>query len=347
MLFRLMIRASVAGASGYGGGELLRLLDAHPEVEVVTVTAGDSAGLPLADVWPQIRGRDERRLQAADPERLAEGTDVAFLALPAGLALKVVPALLERGVRVVDLGPDFRLRAPSTYRRWYGAEHTQPELLAEAVYGLPELDGGDRAGTRLVANPGCYATAALLALAPLVQAKVAESRVFVDGKSGISGAGRTASREGSFTEANEDVRPYGVAGHRHTPEMEQGLGRVGPATRVCFTPHVVPMTRGLLATCSVPLRRDLDDREALQLYQDSYEAAPFVRVSEALPRTKATTGSNFCDLSVRVDAERETAVILAALDNLGKGAAGQAVQNMNRMFGRDETEGLWCTPIYP
>lgn len=347
MFFRLMVRASVAGASGYGGGELFRLLDAHPEVEVVTVAGGDSAGRPLEEVWPQWRGRGGRRLQVADPARLAEGADVAFLALPAGVALEVAPALLDRGLRVVDLGPDFRLRDAGDYRRWYGADHSRPELLAEAVYGLPELDGDGLADARLVANPGCYATAALLALAPLVREGLTDGRVFVDGKSGISGAGRAASREGSFAEANEDVRPYAVAGHRHTPEIEQGLGRVGPSTRVCFTPHVVPMTRGLLATCSVPLRRELDDREALQMYADAYEAAPFVRVAGTLPRTKATTGSNFCDLSVRVDAERETAVVLAALDNLGKGAAGQAVQNMNRMFGRDETEGLCGTPIYP
>lgn len=342
-----MIKASVAGASGYGGGELLRLLDAHPQVSVGTVTAGASAGRALDDVWPQLRGRGQRPMAETGAVRLADGADVVFLALPAGAAGTLAPTLLDRGVRVVDLGPDFRLRDPEACRRWYGSEPARPALLEEAVYGLPELDAADVGRARLVANPGCYATAALLALAPLVREGLAAGTVFVDGKSGISGAGRSPGPAGTFAEANENVRPYAVAGHRHTPEMEQALGDLGRPTRVCFTPHVVPMTRGLLATCCVPLRRELDDATALELYREAYAGTPFVRVSEDLPRTKATAGSNYCDVAVRVDVGRGTAVALAALDNLGKGAAGQAVQNMNRMFDLDETEGLWTTPIYP
>lgn len=342
-----MITASVAGASGYGGGELLRLLDVHPGVRVERVAAGDSAGRSLGEVWPQLRGRGDATVRATDPDRLAGGADVVFLALPAGMAASLATPLLERGARVVDLGPDFRLRDPAAYRRWHGSEHAGPALLEEAVYGLPELDGARIGDARLVANPGCYATAALLALAPLVREGLAADTVFVDGKSGISGAGRSPGPEGSFAEANENVRPYAVAAHRHTPEMEQALGDVGPPTRVCFTPHVVPMTRGLLVTCCVPLRGELDDGTALELYRAAYADAPFVRVAAELPRTKATAGSNYCDVAVRVDPERGTAVALAALDNLGKGAAGQAVQNMNRMFDLEETEGLWTTPIYP
>lgn len=342
-----MIRASVAGASGYVGGELLRLLEAHPQVEVGEVAAGTSAGRELSDVWPHMRGPRGGTLRATDAGGLAEEADVVFLALPAGAALELAPELLDRGVRVVDLGPDFRLRDPAAYRRWYAAEHTRPELLAGTVYGLPELDGDGLPAARLVANPGCYATAALLALAPLVREGLAGPTVHVDGKSGYSGAGRATGLQESFAEANESVRPYAVVGHRHTPEIEQALGALGRTTRVCFTPHVVPMTRGLLATCHVPLSADLDDGGALELYRSAYADGPFVRVAGTLPCTKATTGSNYCDVSVRVDRERETAVVLAALDNLGKGAAGQAVQNMNRMFGLEETEGLWSTPIYP
>jgi N-acetyl-gamma-glutamyl-phosphate reductase len=349
-----MIRAAVAGASGYGGGELLRLLEGHPQVEVVEIAAGEAAGRPLADVWPHLRDRDGRHVSAMDPDALGEDSDVAFLALPHGLALDAAPAALSNGARVVDLGGDFRLRDPESYRRHYGRDHTRPGLLGEAVYGLPELDDAGLEDARLVANPGCYATAALLALAPLVREGRAAGTLYVDGKSGISGAGRTPTSDTAFAEADGTVRPYAVANHRHAPEIEQALGRLGAGpggsrggSRVCFTPHVVPMTRGLLATCFVPLGRGLGDGDARELYRDAYAEAPFVRVADDPPRTKATAGSNHCDVAVRVDEERGAAVALAALDNLGKGAAGQAVQNMNLMFGLDEREGLWTTPIYP
>lgn len=378
-----MIRASIAGASGYGGGELLRLLGVHPQVEVTEIAAGEAAGRRLGEVWPQMRG-DGRRVSATDPETLGEDADVAFLALPHGLALDAAPAALANGARVVDLGGDFRLRDPAAYRLHYGREHTRPGLLAEASYGLPELDDAGLADARLVANPGCYATAALVALAPLVREGLADGTVFVDGKSGISGAGRAPTPETAFAEADGAVRPYAVAAHRHAPEIEQALGglvggvgagdRDGDAgadrpregaggdgvsvgadrgaaepggPRVLFTPHVVPMTRGLLATCYVPLGRELGDGAARELFRDAYAGAPFVRVSDEPPLTKATAGSNHCDVAVRVDEDRGAAVATAALDNLGKGAAGQAVQNMNLMFGLDEREGLWSTPIYP
>lgn len=349
-----MIRASVAGASGYGGGELLRLLEGHPQVEVVEIAAGEAAGRPLADVWPHLRHRDGRRVSSLDPDALGEDADVAFLALPHGFALDAAPGALSNGARVVDLGGDFRLGDPEGYRRHYGREHTRPDLLREAVYGLPELGDAGLADARLVANPGCYATAALLALAPLVREGTSAGTLYVDGKSGISGAGRAPTPGAAFAEADGTVRPYAVADHRHAPEIERALGRLaaGPdrrrgGPRVCFTPHVVPMTRGLLATCFVPLSRGLADDDARALYSDAYAEAPFVRVADDPPRTKAAAGSNHCDVAVRVDPERGAAVALAALDNLGKGAAGQAVQNMNLMFGLDEREGLWSTPIYP
>jgi len=344
------VRVSIAGASGYGGGELIRLLHAHPAAEVVRLAAGRWAGRRADEAWPSLRGVVRTEMESADPAELAEGADVVFLALPHGMAMDRAPALLEAGVRVVDLSGDFRLRDPGAYPRWYGREHPAPELLAEAVYGLPELDDRSIPEAALVACPGCYPTAVGLALAPFAAAGVAGRRCYVDAKSGISGAGRSSgdSGERAFAEANESVRPYGLAGHRHVPEMEQTASRAaGEAVSVSFAPHVVPMTRGILATCQLPVAEGFTGDEALELLEEHYGGSEFVRVDESLPQTKATRGSNFCDLSARVDEEREVAVVVAALDNLVKGAAGQAVQCMNLMFGLDEREGLWNLPIYP
>lgn len=343
------IRASVAGASGYGGGELIRLLHAHPTVEVVRLAAGEWSGRRADEAWPSLRGVVRTELEDAGPAELAEGADVVFLALPHGMAMDVAPAVLEAGARVVDLSGDFRLRDAGAYPRWYGRVHPAPELLAEAVYGLPELDDGSLPDASLVACPGCYPTAVGLALAPLVADGAAGDTCFVDAKSGVSGAGRSPGERGAFAEANESVRAYGVPGHRHTPEMEQtASSEAGRDVGVSFVPHVVPMTRGILATCQVPLEGPLDAERALGLVEERYGGCPFVRVDERLPETKATTGSNFCDLSVRVPEEGpDVAVVVAALDNLVKGAAGQAVQCMNLMFDLDEREGLWNLPIYP
>lgn len=311
------------------------------------MTAGTRAGEPADEVWPHLRDLETRRMEALDGAELAADADVVFLALPSGTAPDIVPTLLEAGGRVIDLGPDFRLRDPDAYARWHGRDHAAPELLARSVYGLPEIAADDLADARLVANPGCYATAVVLALAPLVRERLADGPAFVDGKSGLSGAGRSPSPGIGFSEANENVRPYAAGGHRHTPEIEQALAPLGDRLRVCFVPHVVPMTRGLLVTCFVPTRRRVDDGELGELYRDAYRDSPFVRVSESLPRTRASAGSNFCDVAARARPERDAVVVLAALDNLGKGAAGQAVQNLNRMFALDEEEGLWTVPMYP
>lgn len=348
MSSRSTVRVSVAGASGYGGGELIRLLHAHPAAEIVRLAAGERSGQRADEAWPSLRGVVRTELEEADAEELAEGVDVVFLALPHGMAMDAAPGILEAGARVVDLSGDFRLRDPAAYPRWYGRSHPAPELLGEAVYGLPELDDGSLGDASLVACPGCYPTAVALALSPLVADGAAGDTCYVDAKSGISGAGRSPGGEGAFAEANESVRPYGLPGHRHTPEMEQTASReAGRAVRVSFAPHVVPMTRGILATCQVPLDGRLDGDGALHLLEERYSGRPFVRVDRRLPETKATWGSNFCDLSVRVDREREVAVAVSALDNLVKGAAGQAIQCVNVMFGFDEREGLWNLPIYP
>lgn len=342
------IRAGVMGASGYGGGELIRLLHAHPAVEIARLAAGDSAGRRADEAWPSLRGVLRTGLESASPAELAGDVDVLFLALPHGMAMEAAPAALEAGARVVDLSADFRLRDPGAYPRWYGRAHAAPELLEEAICGLPELDDGSIRHAALVACPGCYATAVGLALAPLVADGAVGGECYVDGKSGISGAGRSPGHRGAFAEANESVRAYGLPRHRHTPEMERlASAEAGRPVGVSFVPHVVPMTRGILATCQVPLEGPLAGERALDLMAERYGESPFVRVGERLPETKATAASNFCDLSARVDAEREVAVAVAALDNLVKGAAGQAVQSMNLMFDLDEREGLWNLPIYP
>lgn len=345
-----MIRVGVVGASGYSGAELLRYLLGHPEVELGVLVAGTQQGRRLAESFPQFRQVLERDLEAADWRQLGASSDVVFLALPHGLAMDAVPQLLEGGARVVDLGADFRLRDPQVYHATYGAEHRAPQLLAQATYGLVEAKRREIASARLVANPGCYPTATLLPLLPILPlVEGRDVRILVDAKSGVSGAGRGATLGTHFGEVNENLRPYKIGAHRHAPEMEQALGEVRPGARIFFSPHLVPMTRGLLATCylvgdSLPGREELE-----KALHEAYSAEPFVRLlaGDDLPETKATYGSNYCDIAVRVDEERGCVVLLAAIDNLGKGAAGQAVQNMNVLFGVEETAGLLQVPLYP
>ena len=343
------IRASVAGASGYAGGEVVRWLARHPRVELAHLTAFREQGRPLADVFPNLRGFAGQTLNGTGWREMAEDSDVVFLALPHGAAIEAAPVLLEKGARVIDLGADFRLKDPAAYARRYGSEHGAAHLLHDAVYGLPEQNRACLPSARLVANPGCYPTAAALALLPLVRGGHASGPVIVDAKSGVSGAGRNPSAATHFSEVNENVKPYKIGEHRHGPEMEQTFALAGAPVPVYFAPHLTPMTRGILATCYVPLAGELSEAEALALYRDAYRDEPFVRVLEGdeLPQTKATLGSNFCDVAVRVDRQRGLAVAVSAIDNLVKGAAGQAIQNMNLMFGFPETEGLWVPAMFP
>ncbi len=342
------VRASVAGASGYAGGELVRWLSGHPRVELAHLTAFREQGRPLADVFPNLRGFATQTLNGTSWRDMAADSDVVFLALPHGAAIEAAPTLLEGGARVIDLGADFRLKEPASYLRWYGSEHGAAGLLGEAVYGLPEANREAVRSARLVANPGCYPTAAALALLPLVATGLVQGPVIVDAKSGVSGAGRNPSAATHFSEVNENVRPYKLGEHRHGPEMEQTLAEAGTPVSIYFAPHLAPMTRGILATCYAPLSGELPAEKLLSLYRDAYRDEPFVRVLETdLPQTKATLGSNFCDIAVRIDPERRLAVAVAAIDNLVKGAAGQAIQNMNLMFGFPEAEGLWAPAMYP
>ena len=347
-----MMRASVVGASGYAGGELVRLLSRHPSVELATLTASSQQGLRLDESFPHLSGYSDQELVAPDWQELGKTSDVVFLALPHGLSMAGTPALLDAGAKVVDIGADFRLSDPALYRDWYDLEHTAPELLDEAVYGLPELDPEAIAGARLVACAGCYPTASILALAPMLK-HFADSGielrgpVIVDAKSGVSGAGRAASAGSHFSEVNENVKPYKVGAHRHMPEIAQSCRRLGCESPVFFSPHLIPMTRGILATCYLSAAEVPTQEEAEALVHHFYSEAPFVRVRQGFPETKATVGSNYCDVSVTVDTDKGVVVGLAAIDNLVKGASGQAVQCMNLMFDLPEEEGLCQAPLYP
>ncbi len=347
-----MIRAAIAGASGYSGAELVRWLSGHGQVELGALAAGRSAGQPVEAVFPHLAGVAEGNLAPTDWDLLGAEADVVFLALPHGEALAAAARLLDAGARVVDLGADFRLRDPAAYRQWYGGEHTATDLLAEAAYGLTEWRRDAVAGARLVANPGCYPTASSMALKPLLEefGDRLAGAIVVDAKSGVSGAGRNPRDGYQYSELNENFKPYGTGAHRHQPEIEQELAAGGgPGVQVLFSPHLAPMTRGILAACYVPMA-DAPSREELEaVFLDRYAGEAFVRVltGSALPQTKATLGANYCDIAVRVDRERGLAVVFAAIDNLVKGAAGQAVQNMNVMFGLDETTGLLAAPVFP
>ena len=344
------IKASVIGASGYGGAEAVRLLSTHPHVDIVHVTAETQQGQDMSKLYPNLRRFVDQTMIAVDAERIGHTSDITFVSLPSGKAMHLALALLEQGSKVIDIAADFRLRDASLYPTWYKFEHVAPAYLDEAVYGLPELHRDAIAQTRLLANPGCYPAASLLALLPLVKSgKVETSGIVIDAKSGISGAGRGGGGGFGYAEVNENLRAYSVVGHNHTAEIEQELsGLAGDSVRVVFTPHLVPMTRGILATVYAPLKAPMQEAEALDLYEQTYRETPFVRVlRDALPETKATLGSNFCDVAVRIDARSQMAIAISAIDNLGRGAAGQAIQNMNLMFGLPETTGLDFPGVFP
>lgn len=329
----------MAGASGYAGGELLRYLAGHSGIELAKCYGNSRSGEAVHRLWPNLRGYFEHELETADWSKAGEGVDLVFLCLPHGHSQGPVKQILACGAKVVDLGADFRLQSVATYHSTYGAPHLCPELLEEAVYGLPELNREAIKEARLVANPGCYPTASLLALLPMLETGSLQEPTIIDAKSGVSGAGRSAKVTSLFAEVNENLRPYGVGGHRHQPEIEQTVGQ-----RVVFTPHLIPMTRGILAT--VYVRHD--HAELSSLYEDYYDREPFVRVlPEDLPATKNTLASNYCDLAVRSSGYPGCSVVMSAIDNLGKGAAGTAVHNMNLMFGFPENQGLERPAIYP
>src|SRR5712691_2599852 len=337
-------RVAIVGATGYAGGELARLVLRHPEATLVAAVARSRQGEPLRAVQPHLHSAPESLVVGAD----VGDAEVVFTALPAGEAAKQAQRWLDEGRAVVDIGSDFRLRDPALYDRWYGYTHPAPALLGEAVYGLTEVARPGLRGARLVANPGCYPTAALLALAPALQAKLITEEIIVDAKSGVSGAGHLVEDAFLYGTIDESVRPYGVPKHRHTPEIAQeAAALLGKPLKLTFTPHLVPMNRGLVASCYAPLRPGKTAKDVAQAYAREYAEEPFVRVVDSYPATKATLGSNWCLVHALVDEENSRLVAFAALDNLVKGAAGSELQNFNARFGYPETMGLEALPLWP
>lgn len=336
-----MIPIAILGGSGYTARELLLILLRHPEARVVAVTSREKELPRVADLHPILGKRLDLRTEPFDADRLVKlGVQCVFGCLPHGASMATLAPLLERGLRVIDLSADYRLRDPNVYARWYGESHQDLAHLAQAVYGLPEVYGDDIATAQLIANPGCYPQTAILGLAPLLAGGAIDPKnIIVDSKSGVSGAGRSLKLAVHFAECNESLSAYSVGTHRHTPEIEQALGDVaGEAVEVIFTPHLVPMDRGILSTIYATPRRGMTQAQLLDLYRDYYATAPFLRIGERLPGTKDVAGTNFLDITVRV--VRDRIVVVACLDNLIRGASGVAVQNFNRMFGQPETTAL-------
>ena len=336
------------------GAELLRILFGHPHVTLTGVTSDRLSGEPLVGSYPHLRGLTDLRFHELDPEWLARQADVVFLALPHLESQKAVPVLRKHGRKVIDLSADYRLRDAADYVTWYKAPHIDAVGLAEAVYGLPELHRKAITSASLVASPGCYPVGAILATAPLVKNGLARlDGIVIDGKSGVTGAGAQGRKVDPmylFTEANENVQAYGLAGHRHTAEMEQELGALaGAPVRVSFTPHLLPLNRGLFTTASVPLATEMSTAELVAVYRQFYADEPFVRVlgEGERPATRAVIGSNYCDLTVVADTRTGRAVCVSAIDNLGKGGSANGVHNLNIMAGWNERAGLQAPPVYP
>lgn len=346
-----MLKVAVVGASGYTGVELLRLLHCHPEVAVTCITSEQSAGKPVAEVFPTLRNRYSKVLENLEPVRVAEKADLVFTALPHKAAMEVVPTFLKLGKRVIDLSADYRFSDASVYEQWY-EPHMNPELLEKAVYGLPEVRRAKIKGAKLVGNPGCYPTSVILGLMPLLKnGLVDHTTIVADSKSGVSGAGRSAKVENLFCEVNEGFKAYGVGGvHRHIPEIEQELSlAAGEPVTISFTPHLVPMDRGILSTMYARLSASASADDLVELYADFYNGEPFVRILSAgsFPSTAHVRGSNFCDIGIAVDSRAGRVIVVSAIDNLVKGAAGQAVQNMNIVCGLPETLALDGLALFP
>jgi len=354
------VRVAVAGASGYTGAELMRLLSQHPHVQLTAVTSEKSAGAAISAVYPHLQGIVPLTFEALAPEALAERADVLFLALPHTKSMGPVASCLKAGKRVIDLSADFRLKNPRTYETWYQTPHAHPDLIKGAVYGLPELHRSAIAKARLVASPGCYPTAAILQLAPLIaHGLIVPDTIVIDAKSGVSGAGRSPALPYHFPEAHESLEPYKIGQHRHIPEIEQELtglagtrvtagGEQGTPVTIAFTPHLVPMNRGILSTAYARMKGKLDVAELKTLYREFYKGERFVRLPEnTMPNPRHVRGANYCDIAVHADMRAGWVVTVSAIDNRIKGAAGQAIQAMNLMLGYPEETGLVAPGIYP
>lgn len=338
-----MITVGIVGATGYTGAELYRLALRHPDLRITFATSEQYHGKHLSEVFPQIDPRRDILLRPADSV-LDEPVDVVCLCTPDGVAMRLAPHFLNRGARVIDVSPDFRFETPEGYKAWYKQDHQAPALLHAAVYGLPELNRRRIREARLVGNPGCYPTSVILGLAPLLaEGLIDPEHIIVDAKSGVSGAGRGLKLRTLYVEVNDSIAPYGIGHkHRHVGEMEQELGKIARTkTFVVFSPHLTPMSRGILSTMYVRLTADRSTDDLMSLYERRYQGEPFIRMlRQCLPETRFVAGSNFCDLAVERVSGTDQAIVASAIDNLVKGAAGQAIQNLNVMCGLDETAGL-------
>lgn len=346
-----LIRAGVVGATGYAGSELVRILSAHPMVNLAGLTTRNYAGMPLGEVYPHLYRHIDMICEELDLESLVEKCDVIFTALPHGHSMSVAAEARRRNKKIIDLGADFRFEDVATYENWYKVEHTQPDLNVQAVYGLPEMYREKIRQASIVANPGCYPTSVILGLGPLLKNNMLDTgSIVIDSKSGVSGAGRNLSLNAHYCEVNENIKAYSVGIHRHTPEIEQELSHLAEEKLVVsFTPHLTPMNRGILSTMYAGLKRKAGQDEIIAMFREFYAGSPFVRVlpSGMLPGTKYVSGSNHCDLGIVIDNRTGRVVVVSAIDNLIKGAAGQAVQNMNIMFGIPDDTSLGSPGMYP
>lgn len=345
------IKAAIVGSTGYGGVELIRFLLGHPYVEITSVISVSSSGEPITEGFPHLNHIFEYALDGLKPEVIRERADVVFTATPSGVSSLLVPQLLQAGLSVIDLSGDFRIQDRDTYEEWYHHEAPPADVLEQAIYGLSEIHGERVAQRTLISNPGCYPTATLLGLIPAVEAGwVKANSIIIDAKSGVSGAGRAASLGSHFAEINENLKAYKINKHQHIPEIEQELSAVaGKNVTVTFTTHLVPMTRGIMTTMYAELTGSYSEQDFIDLYRDYYKSRPFVRVRNvgSIPATKEVYGSNYCDIGFAVDERTGRLTIVSVIDNLVKGAAGQAIQNLNLMMGWEETTGLGLTPVYP
>ncbi len=346
----MKIRVGIIGATGYTGVELLRLLLQHPEVEVTALTSQKYAGIPIDQVFPSLTRTLSLKCEELNVDQISKKTDFIFTAVPHKTAMEIVPVFYRKGKRIVDLSADFRLKDASIYEKWY-QKHTSADLLKESVYGLPELHREKIRKAKIVGNPGCYPTGALIGLIPLVKkGAVSLENIVIDSKSGVSGAGRDVVLESLFCEVNEGVKAYKIFEHRHLPEIEQELSQmVQKKVAVTFVPHLIPMDRGILTTIYLILTKKWKAEEVLNTFQEHYQKEPFIRIypKGKLPNTKDVRGSNYCDIGVKVNEADGRIVIVTAIDNLVKGASGEAVQNMNIMLGYPETMGLEVLPLAP
>ncbi|AZU60952.1 N-acetyl-gamma-glutamyl-phosphate reductase [Neobacillus mesonae] len=345
------MKAAIIGGTGYGAIELIRLINQHPYLEVGSVVSNSQAGNNFSESYPHLTQIIEQPLETFDVEAIAKNNDVVFLATPSGVSSNLVPQLMETGMKCIDLSGDFRLRSLEQYEAWYKRTPTDYEYIKQAVYGLSEIYPETIKTASLIANPGCYPTAATLGLIPILKTAIADMEsIIIDAKSGVSGAGRGLSLISHYAEINENLKAYKLGAHQHIPEIEQVLSdESGNPTTVTFTTHLVPMTRGIMCTIYLKLTETISTKEIVNLYNEFYKDKPFVRVRPegTIPATKEVLGSNYCDIGLHVDERTNRVTIISVIDNLVKGAAGQAIQNANIMFGWDERSGLNLLPMYP